>query len=373
MNVDINDFSSLRIVVCDDSIANVMILSKLIESEGVKHVHTFTDPRKVVPFIKEMKGMIDLLVLDIEMPHMTGFDVMRALKTEVPGQHLCPILIITGHQDKDTLHRALLDGANDFIAKPFDQVEVMLRVRNLLRVQLALKAQITLAKQLESDVQQRTEELNKANDLLVYLLALAGEMRDGETGKHVTRVGRYSRILAESIGLPPELCYMIEKAAPLHDVGKIGIPDSILLKQGKLDGPEREIMNSHTMKGLQLLGEFGHDSMLIQMASVIALHHHERWDGGGQPHGVSGESIPIEGRIVAISDVFDALTSKRPYKEPWSIEKTVSFLQENAGTQFDPTLVQVFVDHLDQIVEAMKSLQDDDAHAQHAAHQYPPT
>lgn len=358
MNIDIDDFSSSHIVVCDDSVANVRILSRLLESEGIKHVHGFTDPRKVFPFIMEMKGRVNLLILDIEMPHMTGLDVTRALRAEIPSQGLCPILIITGRQDRDIRHQALIEGANDFIAKPFDQVEVMLRVCSLLRMQLALKAQNMLVKQLESDVQQRTDELNKANDLLVYFLALAGEMRDGETGKHVTRVGRYSSILAEGIGLPPELCRMIEKAAPLHDVGKIGIPDSILFKQGKLDEAEREIMNSHTMKGLRLLGESGHDSMLIQMASSIALRHHEHWDGGGQPHGLSGESIPIEGRIVAISDVFDALTSRRTYKEPWPVEKTVLFLQENAGTQFDPALVQVFVAHLDQIVEAMQSLQD---------------
>lgn len=356
--MDLQDLSNSSIAICDDSITNVMILSKLVESEGIKNIHSFTDPRKVVPFLKERKGDIDLLILDIEMPHMTGFDVMNAIAAEFPGQRNFPILVITGLLDKEVRTHALTVGANDFIGKPFDQLEVVLRVRNLLGVQRALRIQTQLAEQLEREVVKRTDELNKANDLLVYLLALAGEMRDNETGRHVARVGRYSRILAEGIGLPPELCFLIEKAAPLHDIGKIGIPDSILHKNGRLDESEREIMNSHTTKGLQLLGEYGHDSMLIQMAASIALNHHERWDGTGYPKGMMGESIPVEGRIVAIADVFDALTTRRPYKEPWPLEKTSAFLRENAGKHFDPAVVDIFTAHMEQFARVMHELSD---------------
>ncbi|MFZ2524477.1 MAG: HD domain-containing phosphohydrolase [Candidatus Ferrigenium altingense] len=356
--MDIHDLSNSSIAICDDSITNVMILSKLVESEGIKNIHSFTDPRKVVPFLKERKGDIDLLILDIEMPHMTGFDVMNAIAAEFPSQRNFPILVITGLRDKEVRTHALTVGANDFIGKPFDQLEVVLRVRNLLGVQRALRIQTQLAEQLEREVVKRTDELNKANDLLVYLLALAGEMRDNETGRHVARVGRYSRILAEGIGLPPELCFLIEKAAPLHDIGKIGIPDSILHKNGRLDEAEREIMNSHTTKGLQLLGEYGHDSMLIQMAASIALNHHERWDGTGYPKGMMGESIPVEGRIVAIADVFDALTTRRPYKEPWPLEKTSVFLRENAGKHFDPAVVDIFTAHIEQFARVMHELSD---------------
>lgn len=356
--MDLHDLSNSSIAICDDSITNVMILSKLLESEGIKNIHSFTDPRKVVPFLKERKGNIDLLILDIEMPHMTGFDVMNAIAAEFPDQRHFPVLVITGLRDKEVRTHALTAGANDFIGKPFDQLEVVLRVRNLLGVQRALRIQTQLAEQLEREVVKRTDELNKANDLLVYLLALAGEMRDNETGRHVARVGRYSRILAEGIGLPPELCFLIEKAAPLHDIGKIGIPDSILHKNGRLDEAEREIMNSHTTKGLQLLGEHGHDSMLIQMAGSIALNHHEHWDGTGYPKGMMGESIPVEGRIVAIADVFDALTTRRPYKEPWPLEKTSAFLREHAGKHFDPAVVDIFTAHIEQFSRVMHELSD---------------
>ena len=356
--MNLHDLSNSSIAICDDSITNVMILSKLLENEGIKNIHSFTDPRKVVLFLKERKGDIDLLILDIEMPHMTGFDVMDAIAAEFPSQRHFPVLVITGLLDKEVRTHALTAGANDFIGKPFDQLEVVLRVRNLLGVQRALRIQTQLAEQLEREVVKRTDELNKANDLLVYLLALAGEMRDNETGRHVARVGRYSRILAEGIGLPPELCFLIEKAAPLHDIGKIGIPDSILHKNGRLDESERETMNSHTTKGLQLLGEYGHDSMLIQMAASIALNHHERWDGTGYPKGMMGESIPVEGRIVAIADVFDALTTRRPYKEPWPLEKTSAFLRENAGKHFDPAVVDIFTAHIEQFARVMHELSD---------------
>ncbi len=363
--MDIHDLSNSSVVICDDSITNVMILSKLIENEGIKDIHNFTDPRKVIPFLKEREWNIDLLILDIEMPHMTGFDIMNAISAEFPDQNPLSILVITGLEDTQVRTQALTAGANDFLRKPFDQLEVVLRVRNLLKVQRALNVQTQIAEYLEKEVKERTNELDKANDLLVHLLALAGEMRDNETGHHVARVGRYSRILADGVGLPPELCFLIEKAAQLHDIGKIGISDDILHKNGRLDESEREIMNSHTTKGLQLLGEYGHDSMLIQMAASIALNHHERWDGTGYPKGLRGESIPVEGRIIAIADVFDALTSRRPYKEPWPLEKASAFLRENAGKNFDPAVIKVFTEHIEQFAQVMRELSDskETAHA----------
>lgn len=351
-----SDFADAQVVICDDSITNVMILTKLVEAENVGQIHSFTDPRKLLAHLTAHARSTDLLLLDIEMPYLSGFDIMRILRNELRGAANFPVLIITGLQDKETRHHALLDGANDFLSKPFDPTEVELRVRNLLRVQRALRLQEDLAHRMEQEVERRTRELNEAVDTLVHRLALAGEMRDNETGLHVARVGRYSRLLADGLGLPPELCFMIEKTAPLHDIGKIGIPDSILHKRGELDGDERRIMNTHTEKGAELLGE--HDSMLIQMAASIARSHHERWDGSGYPLGLRGESIPIEGRIVAVSDVFDALTTKRPYKDPWPVERAVEYMRANAGSHFDPSVVRVLVERLEDMVAAMAALQD---------------
>lgn len=352
----LSDIADARVVICDDSITNVMILAKLVETEGVKEVYQFTDPRKLLDHLDRHARDTDLLILDIEMPHLSGFQVMRHLREQQRGAAVFPILVITGLQDKETRHQALLDGANDFLSKPIDQTEVVLRVRNLLRVQRALRLREELAQRMELEVERRTRELNQAVDTLVNRLALAGEMRDNETGLHVARVGRYSRLLAEGLGLPPELCFMLEKTAPLHDLGKIGIPDSILHKQGRLDDTERRIMDTHTLKGAELLGE--HDSMLIQMAASIARSHHEKWDGSGYPSGLKGESIPIEGRIVAVSDVFDALTSSRPYKDAWPLEQAVAFLEERSGHHFDPSVVRVFVERLDDMVAVMESMRD---------------
>jgi putative two-component system response regulator len=349
-----DELTQAHVAICDDSITNVMILSKLVETVGMGNIHSFTDPRRLLSHIGEHHKAIDLLILDIEMPHMNGLEVMERLQQGGRGGAFFPILVITGLQEREVRHQALLGGANDFINKPFDQEEVTLRVKNLLRLQQALRLRSSLAQHLESEVQRRTQALNRAVESLVHCMALAGEMRDNETGLHVTRVGRYSRLLAEGMGLPPELCFMIEKAAPLHDIGKIGIPDSILHKNGRLDETERLAMNQHTSKGAELLA--GHDSTLIQLAAGIAASHHEKWDGSGYPRGLKGESIPIEGRIVAVADVFDALTTARPYKEPWPAEQAVGFIREHAGSHFDPGVVQAFSARCDEILSIMEGL-----------------
>lgn len=343
-----------RVLICDDSIANVMLLAGLLEEEGIPHSKWLTDPRQVAVELAEQD--YDLLMLDIEMPGMTGFDVMEQLSQESLVDEYFPILILTAHQDAETRNRALRAGAADFINKPFDQTEVVLRVKHMLEVRKAYKIQADLARKLEKLVEERTSELSKATDVLIARLAKAGELRDNETGKHVLRVGKYARIIAEGAGLPSQICFMIEKAAPLHDLGKIGIPDSILLKKASLDEVERKVMDTHVEIGAELLKE--HESALVKMASSIALNHHERWDGTGYPVGLSGESIPIEGRITAISDVFDALTTDRPYKNAWSFQDAVAEIQKSAGTHFDPKLVEVFINNLDKVREVRESLKD---------------
>lgn len=335
-----------NILVCDDSVSNVIMLRGLLESEGFQKVFGITDPEQVVPMLEESE--FDLLILDIQMPVMDGFVVMDAIeKAEL--QNNPSILIVTGSKNLDIRNRALRSGAQDFINKPIDPVEVILRVSNLLRVQEALKAKADMVSMLEKKVQARTAELSESNQFLIKSMAMIAEFRDKNTGKHVLRVGQYARLLAEVYGLAPKICELIEKASPLHDLGKIGIPDSILLKAGQLDEKEREIMNSHSKIGADILSS--HSSRLVSMASSIALSHHERWDGAGYPSGLVGESIPIEGRITAIADVFDALTTVRPYKKAWTVDEAVMLLQEGSGDHFDPVLVGMFIENMDRVVE----------------------
>lgn len=348
------DIKSLNILICDDSITNVMILAKLLESEGFTSVKSVTDPVDVLPTLE--KEPFDLLLLDIEMPHMDGFAVMEQITASPISSQLIPILVLTGRQGAEVRNRALESGAQDFVNKPFDQTEVLLRVRNLLRVRAAYLSQLNLAHALEKKVEERTAELNHATDILIERLAMAGEMRDTDTGKHVLRVGQYARVLSDAYGLPPEVGYLIEKAAPLHDLGKIGIPDTILLKRGNLSEEERTTMRKHAEMGAELLSN--HESMLVRMAASIALSHHERWDGGGYPRGLAGESIPVEGRITALADVFDALTTQRPYKTAWSVEDALDYMRNMTGSQFEPRLVRLFNDNMEKILEIKKSYND---------------
>ncbi|MDH5517222.1 MAG: response regulator [Gammaproteobacteria bacterium] len=345
---------NLNILICDDSISNVLLLEKLLQDSGYKSITTITNPLKVLPTMLETP--YDLLLLDIEMPGLSGIEVIEQIHQSVLHHQFIPVLVLTGNQLPAIRNKALEVGASDFLTKPFDNTEVLLRVRNLLRVRAAYLAQSRMNTELEERVEKRTQELEKATSILIQRLAQVGEMRDTETGRHVLRVGKYARVLSDAIGLPDEIGYMIEKAAPLHDLGKIGIPDKILLKKGKLTEQEREVMNGHAQMGADLLSD--HESMLVQMAGSIALSHHECWDGAGYPKGLAGESIPIEGRITALSDVFDALTTIRPYKEAWTIDETVEYIKKKAGLQFDPKLVEVFVSKLETIL-AIKAQYDD--------------
>ncbi|WP_019614309.1 HD domain-containing phosphohydrolase [Psychromonas ossibalaenae] len=348
-----DNFEDLNILICDDSITNVLILTKLVESEISAGVVTLTDPREIAATLAEQR--IDLILLDLEMPHLNGFEVMQQVRKTYESDQL-PIIIITGTTGLETRNHALECGANDFINKPVDQVEVILRVKNLLKIRVSYLLHEKYNQILEQKIQLRTKQLNKSIHSLLHSLAVAGELKDDDTGKHVIRVGKYARILAEGYGLPAELVNMIEQTAPLHDIGKIGIPDKILLKAGKLDKAERLIMDKHTIFAEALIGS--NDSDIVQMARVIALSHHERWDGKGYPSKLRGESIPIEGRITAIADVFDALTTQRSYKEAWPVEEAVNYISASSGHAFDPALVTVFQENISSIIEISKRLAD---------------
>jgi putative two-component system response regulator len=350
-----DDLLSYRIVMCDDSTVNINILSRLLTAAGYTNLIGLTDPRNVMPAVQG--GECDLLLLDIEMPHLDGFQVMDLLREHLSADDFLPVLVLTGHQGEQVRDRALAEGANDFVNKPFNDIEILLRVRNLLRVRQSHRLQQHLNHELERKVVERTLELTRATESLIQRLAMAGEMRDNETAQHVVRVGRVSRILAEGCGLTTEFCAMIETTAPMHDIGKIGVPDAILLKPGKLTAEERLVMEKHAELGGRLLGD--HDTPLVRMAQTIALGHHEKWDGTGYPYKLTGENNPIEARICAVSDVFDALTSERPYKKAWTVDEAVGYIHMQAGKGFDPQIVSAFVAQLDAILEIRERFSDE--------------
>jgi putative two-component system response regulator len=273
------------------------------------------------------------------MPYLDGFKVMELLSQFEIDDYL-PILVITGQDDRETKLTALDSGAKDFIAKPFDRVEAMNRIRNMLHVRL-LHNQVKNSKLLlEKKVEERTSELTATRLEVIRRLSVAAEFCDNETGHHIIRIGKMCSLLAKEYGMDKRRQEMMLHAAPMHDVGKIGIPDSILKKPGKLDSEEWKIMKTHTIIGENILR--GQEYDLLHCARVIALTHHEKWDGSGYPNGLMGTDIPIEGRICAIADVFDALTSNRPYKEAWPFERAREEILNSRGSHFDPQIVEIF-------------------------------
>ena len=334
-----------NIVVVDDEPANVELLRALLERWGFTSVRTTTDSSKVVQLCSESEP--DLLLLDLRMPAPDGFEVMSLLLPWTLSTTPFPILVLSADVSPETKRRALAGGAKDFLTKPFDPDEVRLRVMNLLqtrRLQHDLRAH---GAALEARVRERTDELRGARLELLQRLALAAEFRDDETGEHTQRVGRTARLVAEQLQLPRTEAERLELAAPLHDIGKIGIPDRILLKPGRLTPEEWSVMQRHVEIGARLLA--GSDSPILQMAETIARTHHERWDGNGYVEGTAGDAIPLAGRIVAVADVFDALTHARPYKELWPVDRALEEIWSQSGRQFDPSVVEAFLalDHND--------------------------
>ncbi|WP_305908332.1 HD domain-containing phosphohydrolase [Methylomarinum sp. Ch1-1] len=334
-----------RILLIDDEPVNLKLLDRTLRQQGYQNLVLVEDPREVVD--RYLEERTDLILLDLNMPHLDGYQVMEQLQ----AQHdplLPPIVILTAQHSKDFLMRALAAGARDFITKPFDRNELVMRVHNLLEAQLAHRLLHDQKSVLEKMVSIRTEELHHTRLQIVQRLGMASEYRDEETGNHILRMSHICALLAEAIGWDEAQCDLILNASPMHDIGKIGIPDAILLKPGKFEPEEWEIMKSHAEIGAKLLD--GDDSELLRMARDIALTHHEKWDGSGYPNGLVGEEIPQAGRIAALADVFDALTSQRPYKKAWSVEAALSFILDNRGLHFDPALTDVFAEQLPAIV-----------------------
>jgi putative two-component system response regulator len=352
--------SQARIVVVDDEPANVLLLERVLQQAGYENVGSTTDPRTVADLCRQQPP--DIILLDLMMPHLDGFTVMQWLRDNIePGKYL-PILILTADASAKTKRRALSSGANDFLIKPLDHTEVLLRVSNLLETRSLYCELADRNVHLEERVAKRTQELQITNTQLLHSnekleaskreleqsqmevlerLARAAEFRDDDTGQHTQRVGETASLIAQKLGLNTLLIEHIHRAAPLHDVGKIGISDTILLKPGKLTPEEFDTMKTHTIIGGELLTKG--QSPFMRMAHTIALTHHERWDGAGYPCGLAAESIPIEGRIVAVADVYDALTHDRPYKKAWPIEEALAEIKNQSGRQFDPAVVEAFL------------------------------
>ena len=303
----------------------------------------------------------DAIVSDVRMPGRDGFDLLAALRESEPAS-TTPVIILTGSGEKDLKRRALDLGATDLLSKPVNAEDLLARLRSVLRLksyQDEIKHQNEV---LEERVRERTADLEMLHRDIICRLAKAGEFRDEETGNHVMRVASCSRVLAEALALSPKLVERMFLASPLHDLGKIGIPDSILLKPGKLTPHEREIMEQHCEIGMSILieepkgmgaffrglaGYLGEamgriPDPLREMAATIAMSHHEKWDGSGYPRRLGGDAIPLPGLIVAVTDVYDALRAKRPYKEPFSVEKTLAIIRKSSGSHFSPEVVVSF-------------------------------
>jgi putative two-component system response regulator len=330
-------FKHARILIVDDEKTNVGLLTRLLERAGFSRVHSTTEPTEALDLY--LKHRPDLILLDLHMPGMSGIEVMEQLNEIAEASYL-PILMMTGDMTPEARQEALTRGAKDFVSKPYHADEVMLRIRTLLETRF-LYFQVQSQNQiLEAKVRERTRELEAAQVEIIERLARAAEFRDDNTGQHTERVGQMAALLARQMGLPDPHVSLIRRAAPLHDVGKIGIPDSILLKLGKLTLEEFELVKTHTTIGARILSgsRFG----VLRLAEEIALNHHERWDGDGYV-GVRGEEIPLAGRIVAVADVFDALTQKRPYKAAWPIAEAIGEIDRQRSRQFDPEVVDAFL------------------------------
>ena len=342
-----------RILIVDDQMTNLMLLESILQNAGYKNIHTTQDPTQVVNLYKELSP--DLICLDIRMPQLNGFQVMGQLKI-IQKEGFLPILVLTSEEDRETRLRALESGAKDFLNKPFDKIEVLMRIRNLLEASLLNKAVSQQKDILEETVRIRTQELQETQLDVVHRLARAAEYRDNETGAHIVRMSHFAVILGRACGMSEQECDVLFHATPMHDVGKLGIPDRILLKPGKLDPEEFETMKQHTVIGAQLLANS--QSPVLRMGEIIALTHHEKWDGSGYPNRLSGEDIPLPGRICALADVFDALSSKRCYKDAWPLEKTLAEIRSSSGKHFDPHLVEIFEELLPVILNVQQTHSD---------------
>jgi putative two-component system response regulator len=327
-----------RILIVDDQEANVRLLQDVLVRAGYQEIEGLTDPRRVPDVLDSFQP--DLILLDLLMPYIDGLAVLDLLPSIVAPGSFLPVLVLTADASADAKLQALAAGASDFLTKPFDVAEVTLRVGNLLHTRFLHLQLQDHNRTLEERVSERTQELKESYHQTLERLALAAEYRDDDTGEHIRRVGRTAALVARELGLSPDQVELIGQAAALHDVGKIGVPDAVLLKPASLTPEEFEIVKTHTEVGARILA--GSRSPLLQLAERIARAHHERWDGTGYT-GVPGDAIPLEARITAVADAFDAMTNDRPYRRARPLEEALIEVARQRGRQFDPEVADAFL------------------------------
>lgn len=343
----------MSILLIDDNTINLTLLKHLVDQIQPNSSLSFTVPEEALAH--SARNLPDLVIVDYMMPVMDGIEFIRQFR-RLPGRESIPIVMVTAIDEAAVRYDALSAGANDFLNKPIDKTEFMARVRNMLALRGAQKRLEDKAAWLAEEVLKATEEIVQRERETIHRLSRAAEYRDPETGAHIQRMAHYSWLIAMRMKLPKEDQDLILEAAPMHDIGKVGTPDHILLKPGKLDPEEFEIMKEHARIGHEILSNSR--SPLLLAAAEIALSHHEKFNGSGYPQGLVGKDIPLFGRIVAVADVFDALTSARPYKVAWEVDRAVAFMKENSGSHFDPECIDLFMRDFDQVLSIRERFKD---------------
>lgn len=367
----------VRILIVDDKPSNITRVQDHLKEEGFNHVFLASDANDAVSILRSRRP--EVVLLSHELSDHSGLELLQRFHNEIDLAPT-PVILLTESNDSKEKLAAYQMGASDFLSKPVDPIELMLSLENVLAVQAYRSQLAEYSQRLEEQVQLRTQEVVRSRQEAIQCLARAGEYRDDDTGHHVIRVGRYSALIADELGFSKSAIDMIEQAAQLHDVGKIGIPDSILHKPGKLDPHEFALIQEHCDIGRRIINPLSHEesspfrkpkpngqpsngstrSPVLKLAAVIAATHHEKWDGSGYPKGLSGNAIPVEGRIVAVADVFDALSSARPYKKAFPLDKCLSIVRDGRGSHFDPRVLDAFLNRLDEVIQIHNHYQDEE-------------
>ncbi|MCL4492940.1 MAG: response regulator [Nitrospirae bacterium] len=338
------------VYVADDVPINIELVESVFRNDPDMTIRKAENGMELVDSINK-NGLPDLLILDLMMPVMDGFDVLEKLKA-VRGKNYFPVIVLSALTDKQSIVKALSMGADDYVTKPFFVEELKARVSNMLKLKERDEFLNTSLDVMESNLLEKLQMLEHTQVEVIIRLGKAAEFRDDETGRHIERIADYVKLITEKLGLNREQRIMMKYASPMHDVGKIGIPDGVLLKPGKLTDDEFKIIKLHTVIGGKILG--GTTLPLLELAREIAITHHERWDGNGYPLGLKGNDIPMSGRMVAVADVFDAITSERVYKAAWPIEKALTYIKEMREKQFDPEVVDAFFARQEEIIAIRK-------------------